>query len=105
MDLPLPDESLDAVITINTVYFVAELERAFGEIARVLRPDRQGRDRRRRPAAMAGMPVTAHGFTIRPIDELMRPAPRRRVRGAPSTSGSVTTSEASTCWWPTVLAQ
>ncbi len=24
------------------------------------------------PEAMADMPVTAHGFTIRPIDELMR---------------------------------
>ncbi len=35
VDLPLPDESLDAVITVNTVYFVADLERAFGEIARV----------------------------------------------------------------------
>lgn len=70
LDLPLPDESLDALITVNTVYFVADLERAFGEIARVLRPTGRVVIGVGDPDAMADMPVTAHGFTLRPIEEL-----------------------------------
>lgn len=69
-DLPLPDDSLDAVITVNTVYFVAELERALAEIARVLRPTGVAVIGVGDPEAMAAMPVTAHGFTLRPIDVL-----------------------------------
>lgn len=72
VDLPLADGSLDAIITINTVYFVAELERAFGEIARVLRPNGRAVIGVGDPTVMAGMPVTAHGFTLRPIDDLMQ---------------------------------
>jgi SAM-dependent methyltransferase len=34
--LPLGDSSLDGVITVDTLYFVPELDRAFGELARVL---------------------------------------------------------------------
>ena len=71
VDLPLPDESVDAVITINTVYFVAELDRAFAEIARVLRPSGTAVIGVGDPAAMAAMPVTAHGFTIRRIEDLV----------------------------------
>jgi len=37
-DLPLENESLDGLITVNTAYFVEDLEGAFREIARVLRP-------------------------------------------------------------------
>ncbi len=71
VDLPLPDGSMDAVITVNTVYFVADLERTFGEIARVLRPTGRAVIGVGDPTAMAKMPVTEHGFTIRPIDELV----------------------------------
>lgn len=70
-DLPLPDGSLDALISVNTVYFVADLERAFAEIARVLRPSGRAVIGVGDPTAMASMPVTAHGFTIRPIDDLV----------------------------------
>ncbi|MQY23686.1 Ubiquinone/menaquinone biosynthesis C-methyltransferase UbiE [Nocardia sp. RB20] len=69
-ELPLADASLDAAITVNTVYFVAELDRACAELARVLRP--QGRvvigigD----PDAMTELPFTAHGFRLRPVAEL-----------------------------------
>jgi arsenite methyltransferase len=72
VDLPLPDDSLDAVITINTVYFVADLDRAFAEIARVLRPTGTAVIGVGDPSAMAAMPVTAHGFTIRSIEDLVR---------------------------------
>ena len=34
--LPLADSSVDGVITVNTLYFVPELDRALGELARVL---------------------------------------------------------------------
>jgi SAM-dependent methyltransferase len=68
--LPLPDDSLDAVITVNTVYFVADLEQAFAEIARVLRPGCRAVIGVGDPTAMASMPFTAHGFTLRPIDHL-----------------------------------
>ncbi len=71
VDLPLPDASLDALITVNTVYFVADLERAFGEIARVVRPTGRVVVGVGDPTAMAALPVTAHGFALRPIDELV----------------------------------
>jgi arsenite methyltransferase len=34
--LPLGGSSLDGAITVNTLYFVPDLDRAFGELARVL---------------------------------------------------------------------
>jgi arsenite methyltransferase len=68
--LPLASATLDAVITVNTVYFLPDLEPAFRECARVLR--RGGRlvvclgD----PEEMAEVPVTAHGFLLRPVPEV-----------------------------------
>jgi len=70
VDLPLPDDFLDAAISVNTVYFVEDPERAFAEIARVLRPGGRVVIGVGDPAAMAAMPFTAHGFTLRPIDDL-----------------------------------
>nr|WP_280265776.1 methyltransferase domain-containing protein [Nocardia wallacei] len=70
-ELPLAESSLDAAITVNTVYFVPELDRACAELARVLRP--RGRlvvgigD----PDAMAKMPFTAYGFRLRPVAEVI----------------------------------
>jgi arsenite methyltransferase len=68
--LPLDDESIQAAITINTIYFIPELDRAFSELARVL--TRAGRvvvgigD----PDAMARMPMTPYGFKLRPVAEV-----------------------------------
>ena len=70
-DLPLEDASLDGLVTANTVYFVEDLERAFAEIARVLRPTGHAVIGVADPAWMAAMPVTAHGFRLRPVDELV----------------------------------
>jgi arsenite methyltransferase len=72
VELPLESGSLDAAITVNTVYFVENLEQAFVEIARALRPGGRVVIGAGDPAAMAKMPFTAHGFTLRPIDDLMR---------------------------------
>lgn len=69
--MPLADDSLDGVLTVNTIYFVAELDRALSELARVVK--RSGRvvigigD----PEAMEKMPFSAHGFTIRPVAEVV----------------------------------
>jgi arsenite methyltransferase len=70
VELPLESDALDAAITVNTVYFVENLERAFAEIARVLRPDGRVVIGAGDPVAMARMPFTAHGFRLRPIDDL-----------------------------------
>ncbi|WP_425302646.1 class I SAM-dependent methyltransferase [Nocardia wallacei] len=70
-DLPLADASLDAAITVNTVYFVTELDRACAELARVLRPEGRLVVGIGDPAAMARMPFTAYGFRLRPVPELI----------------------------------
>jgi arsenite methyltransferase len=68
--LPLDSESIQAAITINTIYFIPELEPAFSELARVLA--RSGRvvvgigD----PDAMSRMPMTPYGFRLRPVAEV-----------------------------------
>jgi arsenite methyltransferase len=69
--LPLPDACADAVITTNTVYFVDDLARALTELARVLRPSGRLVLGVGDPAAMARMPLTEHGFRLRPIAELV----------------------------------
>ncbi len=69
--LPLTDASLDAAITVNTIYFVTDLERAFAELARVLRPSARAVIGIGDPAEMAEQPVTAHGFTLRPVDDVV----------------------------------
>ncbi len=59
------------MITVNTVYFVADVEQAFTEIGRVLRPGGRAVIGVGDPTAMESLPFTAHGFTIRPIDDLV----------------------------------
>jgi arsenite methyltransferase len=68
--LPLEDGSIQGAITINTIYFIADLDRALSEMARVI--TRSGRvvvgigD----PAMMARLPTTPFGFRIRSPDEV-----------------------------------
>lgn len=69
-DLPLADASLDAVITVNTVYFVDELDRACAEFARVLRPRGRVVIGIGDPGAMASLPFTSSGFRLRPVAEI-----------------------------------
>ncbi|GAA2463903.1 class I SAM-dependent methyltransferase [Nocardia seriolae] len=70
-ELPLPDASLDAVITCNTVYFVPELDAACTELARVLKPKGRLVIGIGDPDAMAKMPFTPYGFTLRPVAEVI----------------------------------
>ncbi|MBF6386782.1 class I SAM-dependent methyltransferase [Nocardia farcinica] len=69
-ELPQPDRSLDALITVNTLYFVPELDRACAELARVLRPGGRAVVAVGDPTDMAKLPFTEHGFRLRPVAEL-----------------------------------
>ncbi|MVU76178.1 methyltransferase domain-containing protein [Nocardia sp. ET3-3] len=69
--LPLPDASLDAVITCNTVYFVPDLDAVCTELARVLKPKGRLVIGIGDPDAMARMPFAPYGFTLRPVGEVI----------------------------------
>jgi arsenite methyltransferase len=66
----LDDGSVDALITVNTVYFITELDAASAELARVLRPGGRAVVAIGDPEVMAKIPFTSHGFTIRPVGEI-----------------------------------
>jgi ubiquinone/menaquinone biosynthesis C-methylase UbiE len=68
--LPLPDASADVIVSTNTVYFVDDLEAAFRELARALRPDGVLVLGIGDPGAMAEMPFTKHGFQLRSIEQI-----------------------------------
>jgi SAM-dependent methyltransferase len=70
-DLPLPPASLDGAITINTIYFIADLDRAFYELARALKPSRHAVVGVADPEWMSKQPTTEHGFRIRPVSEVL----------------------------------
>ena len=69
--LPLADQEVDGLITVNTLYFVEDLAAAFRELARVLKPSGCAVVGVADPAFMTGLPVTAYGFRIRPPEELV----------------------------------
>jgi arsenite methyltransferase len=66
----LDKASLDALITVNTIYFVDNLELAFSELARVVRPSGRAVIGLGDPEAMASLPFTAYGFRLRPVAEV-----------------------------------
>ena len=68
--LPLGDATIDGVSSTNTIYFVADLDAAFAEVARVLRPGGRFALGIADPDLMRKMPVTQYGFRIRPLDEV-----------------------------------
>lgn len=72
--LPLDDAGLDAAITVNTVYFVADLAPALEELARVLKPTGRLAVGIGDPDAMARMPMTPYGFRLRPVNEIVAAA-------------------------------
>lgn len=69
--LPLDTASLDGAICVNTVYFVEDLAKAFGELARVLVPGGRLVLGVADPAAMAEMPHIGYGFRLRPVADLV----------------------------------
>ncbi|MEV0336855.1 methyltransferase domain-containing protein [Nocardia sp. NPDC050717] len=69
--LPFEDATLDAAITVNTIYFLDDLPAACAELARVLKPGGTVVVGIGDPEAMAKMPFTPYGFTLRPVDDVV----------------------------------
>jgi ubiquinone/menaquinone biosynthesis C-methylase UbiE len=73
-ELPLEDRSLQGAITINTIYFITELDRALSELARVVAPAGRVVVGIGDPEMMRRIPTTPFGFTIRPVDDVVATA-------------------------------
>ena len=69
-ELPFEDASLDGAITVNTIYFLEDLDAACAELARVTKRSGCLVVGLADPAAMAGMPFTAYGFRTRPLTDV-----------------------------------
>jgi SAM-dependent methyltransferase len=69
-DLPLANGTIDAAITVNTIYFVEDIARAFRELVRALSPAGRAVIGIGDPVAMGREPFTEHGFRLRPVDEV-----------------------------------
>jgi SAM-dependent methyltransferase len=68
--LPLATSSLDGIITVNTVYFVDDLDQAFSELARTLASEGRAVIGIGDPDAMAKLSFTSHGFRLRPVVDI-----------------------------------
>ncbi|MFC9439975.1 class I SAM-dependent methyltransferase [Nocardia sp. NPDC057030] len=69
--LPLADASLDAAVTVNTLYFVPDLDAVCAELARVIRPGGRAVIGIGDPDTMAKLPFTPYGFTLRPVADVV----------------------------------
>jgi arsenite methyltransferase len=69
--LPFADGALDGAITVNTIYFVAELDEAFRELARVINSRGRLVIGLADPDVMAKLPFTGHGFHLRPVPDVI----------------------------------
>jgi arsenite methyltransferase len=69
-ELPFTDGELDGVITVNTIYFVADLDPAFAELARVINSTGRLVIGLADPEVMARLPFTGHGFHLRPVPDV-----------------------------------
>lgn len=78
--LPLPEGVLDGAITLNTIYFLADLSPAFAEFRRVLTPTGRIVVGLADPVAMGRMPVTAYGFRLRPVADVVADLARAGLR-------------------------
>jgi arsenite methyltransferase len=72
--LPLEDGSVQGAITVNTIYFIAELDRVFSELARVTTTDGRVVVGIGDPENMARMPMTSYGYRLRPVEEVIAAA-------------------------------
>src|SRR5260370_30016424 len=66
----LENEWMEGAITINPIYFIAELDRGFSELARVLTASGRIVVGIGDPEAMSRMPMTPYGFRLRPVAEV-----------------------------------
>lgn len=68
--LPLANSSLDGIITVNTVYFVDDVDQAFSELARTLTSEGRAVIGIGDPDAMDKFSFTSHGFRLRPLVDI-----------------------------------
>ena len=69
--LPFADGELDGVMTVNTIYFVADLDPAFRELGRVIKSTGRLVIGLADPEVMAKLPFTGHGFQLRPVPDVI----------------------------------
>lgn len=69
--LPVASGSLDGWISLNTVYFIPDLTPAFADLTRVLSPTGVGVLGVADPDWLGSQPLARHGFTVRPIGEVV----------------------------------
>jgi ubiquinone/menaquinone biosynthesis C-methylase UbiE len=73
-ELPFEGGSVDGAITVNTIYFIAELDRVFEELARVVTSTGRVVVGIGDPKNMASMPMTVYGYRLRPVDDVVAEA-------------------------------
>ncbi|MGH3351987.1 MAG: class I SAM-dependent methyltransferase [Nocardioides sp.] len=69
--LPIADDTLDGWVSLNTIYFIVDLEPAFAELTRVLAPNGRGVLGVADPDWMASQRFAKHNFTVRPVDDVI----------------------------------
>lgn len=69
--LPFSDGTLDGWISVNTIYFVDDLDAVLREMTRVLAPGGRGVIGIADPEWMSRQPFTKHGFTLRPVADVL----------------------------------
>jgi arsenite methyltransferase len=69
--LPFGDGALQGVLTVNTVYFMADLDSAAAEFARVIESSGRIVVGLADPDVMEKMPFTRTGFRLRPVTEVI----------------------------------
>lgn len=62
--LPFPAAAFDRAVTVNTIYFWPDPQRALGELHRVLQPDGVLVVAGITPEAAASLPIVQHGFRV-----------------------------------------
>jgi arsenite methyltransferase len=70
-ELPFADGALTGVVTVNTIYFVAELHAAFTELARVTAQSGRVVVGVANPETLGKLPFTDDSFRLRPIPEVI----------------------------------
>lgn len=70
--LPMDDDSADAILTVNSIYFWKKPEALFREFHRVLRPDGRVAIGLGEKEFMETLPVVKHGFTTYNRQDLLK---------------------------------
>ena len=70
MDAPVAEGSVNAVIAVNVLYFIKDIQALFSKICSWLTPGGRVVFGVRSEKSLRGIPFTEHGFHIRPFEEI-----------------------------------